>query len=203
MSKKWLMIIIGLVLGIGTGVGALFIFGNKTGGPNEEKSALSNLLPKPRATPEVTSTERFEHEAGFSFEYPSNVVIDDQTPSDDSAYAKLALSQAGSKGDFEIVDTTFKKLDDWLKTSNFTGAKLEGAVNLGGFSASQYSTDTLLITAAIDQGVLYVLSTPKQLQTTHDKIVETFAFAGTQNTNAASGSRGAVDDTIYEEEVVE
>lgn len=204
MSKSTSMIVLGLiiVLVVAGTVGGYLIFKSKTSVESEDSSLNTNSIVDLIA-PKQDKTH--QDESGFSFSYPGDIILKDETPADSDYYSFLTLSRSGEKAIISAADTKHKKVSSLLGTDIPSGAQLIGAITLGGISASQYVADDKTWTVAIDQGVLYVIQTPKNptWDPIHEKMVSTFTF-GLAKSKPSSSSQGSSDDVIYEtEEVVE
>ncbi len=196
MRKKIIIgIIILLVLAAG-GAGGYLIFSLKNKGTSSD---LSSIIPQLTQTEEVTAGATYNDESGFSFGYPKGITVSDVTPEGEEYYSVLALAKGGSQITITVKDTTAKTVDAWVK-EELSDTSLSGAVTLAGVSAKQYTSGKKLYTAAIDQGVLYLIEGPKDdgyWEKTQGLIASTFSFG------KSSGS-GTSGETIYEdEEVVE
>jgi len=151
----------------------------------------------------------FEDEAGFSFKYYNDLTVADITPDDDEHYSLLSVIDKDKKQliQIKLIDTKYKKLNDWLKSWEIEAsstAKLSGATALGNIAASNYITEGQLFTAAIDQGVLYLIETMNQEPETrklYELIIKSFKLDLPESRSPESGT---IDTTIYEaEEVIE
>lgn len=196
MSKRNVIIAIIITVIVGVGAGVLVFSLQKTKNQNEVNAPLvnsGNFLDN--LSPETEEVIAYEDESGFSFSYPKSIEIEDITPNDDSYYTELKLTKSGK----ELMITIKDGNTNPYKTDK--SAKLTGSTSLGGVASSQYEVDGKLVSIAIDQGVIYIISGPKDSGFWEDaqtKIVSSFKFAGQSgNTTATDGN------TVYEEEVVE
>ncbi len=196
MSKK---LIIGIVVVIVLGLaGGYFVFAqngisDKTSGNNVTNDFL----------PTIPGTEEklvgYEDESGFSFSYPKSLDIEDTTPlDDDNYYSQLKLTK-GSES--LTIDVTVGNTNPYKSDKSAT---LVGSTTMAGVSTNQYSISGKLTSVAIDQGVLYVISGPKDggfWEDAQSKILSTFKFADQASASSGSGATGG--EVVYEEEVVE
>jgi hypothetical protein len=200
MSKNKLLIaggiILTLVLAFATGI---YFFSRKsTSSPNSQPQPFAGLLNQDDKEEEINASETYIDSAGFSFKYPENIKISDDTPVDDSYYTLLTLNYQNKKLTISAMDSTDTKI------VAPTGSDLIGASKLSTISANQYEDSSNLYTIALDKGVLYTIKSPKDSywDSLHNTIVSSFVFEG-QVANSGSGS-AAASDTIYEaEEIVE
>lgn len=229
MSKNRL-VIGGFVVGFILVVGGILWFRGVENTPISPEGERGELL----GIPEVKEVEEilYEDAAGFSFNYPENLVVEDKTEEAGEEYYTLLEVKAnqgdrGNKGNqgalirLEIRDTKFETVEEWLEKAEEapTGAKLAGAVGLDEISAKQYTKDKKIWTVAIDLGALYIVEGSKDpsassgqanglWEETYNRLIETFALAETEpeQKTAGSSSSGASagGNVIYEtEEVIE
>lgn len=207
MSKTTIAVI-GLVsvLLIAGGAGGYLFINSRNQSESETDTASDN--PLNNLVTQIKNEEKtYQDESGFSFKYTSDFSVKDDTPEDGDYYTFLTISKGSEKGTISIADTKHKTVQKWVDSGTDipSDAKLNGAVSLGGISASQYTAAEKLYTAAVDQGVLYVIQTPKTdlWEKLQEKVISSFSFglAKTKTNQSASGSNS---DIIYEaEEVVE
>lgn len=192
MSKKTLIIISAVLLVIVAAAGGVYLASRYRKSTSESPASFF-----PATNPFVAKEEDVSYydESGFSFQYPQSFKISDETPEDSSYYTLLVLSKDDQSIKITVKDTADKKTDAL--------GDLLGALTLDNISAKQYKKGNNLITAAIDQGVLYSIEGPKDggyWEEVQGKIASTFKF-GKQETQAQEVTSN--DNTTYEEEVVE
>lgn len=200
MSKnKILLIVVALAIIIGGGLTGYFLFINKKTQNNIEDFVPGNLFQKEEIRGDLT----YEDSSGFSFKYPNSTAVTDITPQDDVFYTSLKLSKGEEYLTINVKDTIIKTPDDWILSKDAPkDLKFFEIVDLGGISAKQYSSNSKIVTIAIDKGVLYLIegiNDKSYWKNTHQIVTSTFAFA--DSTVGKSGG-SAVDNTIYEEEEV-
>lgn len=206
MSKKWIIVIIFVVIAIGAGIlGAIFLIQNNKSQTSKETGSLSDSLSKiiPQAKKEAV-LKKHTDEAGFSFSYPDTVTVVDNTPEEGNYYSLLNLSQGSIKATISLEDTKAKTVEEYLKSnSKYANLTLSGATSFGGISAKEYEDQSSKYIFAIDQGVLYIFEYPNNEEwiEVFDKIIETFAFKGEEKTTTSQKSAPA-ESVIYEEEEV-
>ena len=202
MSKKKIIIILSsFAVLIVIAAGILYFFGWKNRNSGESPiTSLDQLTGGGKIAGDLV----YEDEAGFSFSYPKEVRVSDQTPEDDSYYTLLTLSKGEEKITISAQDTKETKTEDYIKKSkDYQIASLYGAVTLGGMSAKQYSLSDKLLTVVVDKGVVYLIEGPKDggfWEETQSIVIDSFTFAGSES---ASGGSAASDVVYEEEEVVE
>jgi hypothetical protein len=142
----------------------------------------SPLLEKDNAvvvTPVTVADSKYEDEAGFNFLHPQNAVINKVITNDETVYSSLEISSKNHTGKIFILvmDTQLVKIDDYFdKTATVKKLKL------GSIEAGQIEENNQLITVAIDQGALFVITADyKQSKafwlTVNNKIISSFTFA--------------------------
>jgi hypothetical protein len=208
MNKKILFIIIIVCILL---IGAyFFIFLSKQNSATsaEETSDTTINVPTKKPMPSAT-TKTHTDEAGFTFEYPDDIVLTPKKATDAATYADIELTSPDNPGNIEIkvTDTKLKTLDAWLKANNVS---TEGAtfkpVTLAELDAKQMTTSKGTVVATIDNGVLFtiMLTEPKDKdywQAVYDKIISTFAFVATEEQTNTPSSSGAADTSGGGEEV--
>ncbi|MBI4058081.1 hypothetical protein HY405_02080 [Candidatus Microgenomates bacterium] len=211
LSKTTWLIIGAVAILVVAGATVAFLYFSQ--GQSLLSSAKRPLQTIPPLTVETPTTEletqaqaTYKDTAGFTFKYPTNIIVTDATPEDDdSYYTLLNLANNGEKMTVAMTDTEYKTVDDWLSKDSQApkSPTLIGAISLDGVAARQYTTGARLITVAVDKNVLYVFESPKDGSSwdkTHDLLTSTFKFEKAQS---ASGG-GSSSNTVYEaEEVVE
>jgi len=200
-KKKWVFIGVGaLVILLGLVTTFFIVYG-----PKKRITLPSALTTLQLIKGEVSGDLVYEDASGFSFKYPKDIKVSDITPDEENYYTQLSLENSGQEMKVSMLDTTYQSLDEWLEEDSEApkGATLIGAVSLDGVSARQYSFEAKLLTAAIDQEVLYLIESPKDelyWDKVHELFISSFAFAEPEP--AAGGASGG--NVIYEaEEVIE
>jgi hypothetical protein len=199
MSKnKIFFLVIILVIIIGGSLTGYFLFSNKKISNNSKEASLTNLFQKEEITADLT----YKDSSGFSFQYPASIKVTDVTPNNELFYTSLKLSKGDDNLTINIQDTSFKTADDWFLSEDSTSdLKFSKTIDLGGISAKQYSSNSKIITVAVDKGVLYLIegiNDKGYWEKTQEIITSTFSFAGIKT----GGGSDSSDGTIYEEEEV-
>lgn len=150
--------------------------------------------------------------AGFSFEYPNGVSIDNH-PEDKVNYANLDLTVKGIDGKILVLvsDTNEKTIDNWVKKdkrSQLTGGSVP--ITLGGKPARKltFADDGTILIAAIDEEVLFTLELSANkaeiVEKIFNQIISSFKFVYPTSVPAQStGGNQTSGDVIEEEEIVE
>lgn len=214
LSKTVWLIIGGIAIVAVAGVTIFFLyFSQGQSLLSSAKRPLQTIPPLTLQTPEPAgdtleseAQATYKDTAGFTFKYPTSIVVTDQTPEDDDTYYTLLnLVKDSEKMTVSMTDTTYKTVDDWLEKDSQApkSPTLIGAISLDGVAARQYTNGGRMWTVAVDKNVLYVFESPKDgdaWDKVHDLFVSSFKFDKAQS---PSGS-GSSSNTTYEaEEVVE
>lgn len=206
MSKNLIYAILGLIIIVVLGgVGFLLIKSNSEPATTPAPRDRTILPIGEEAT--VSGDLVYEDSSGFSFKYPKDISVQDITPDDDQFYSVLSLKNKTKAIKLSLSDTKYKTVEEWFKSDPNAPkeAKLTGAVTLASISAKEYADQDSIYTVSIDQGVLYVIESPKDggyWESTHQIVIESFAFKGEEKKTTA-GSTTPSDIEYEVEEVVE
>jgi len=200
MSIKQILIIVILAVAVG-GVATVIIFSQNKSNP----PSVSQISPSPTPTPVTLST--WTDPAGFSFQYPDSINID-QHPEDNDNYSHLTLTDGQQTGHINIImaDDTYKSLTKWISANPNLKAGNVIDTTLGGLEGKKVITDQGTIIGVIDNGVLVTLSQNAPLSpllaTTWDKITDTWEFIYPTPAPAKSTRPATSDDSgdVLEEE---
>lgn len=207
MSRKQLLI----------GTSLLFIIvGGMLGGYLYQSNFLSkssdSVVPEDNEESSPSTTlNKYRDSAGFFFEYPENVKIEKKESKDTTTYASLSLSSSQVSGSisFDVSDTKFRSIDEWVKASG-KESKAKG-VKLGELSGKEIDTEEKIMTAALDKGILFSIEVTSEndkdfWQNVYTTFLSTFAFSTPEapQTGSTNGSVTGETDIIFEgEEVIE
>lgn len=197
MNKKLVIISIFVLLIIG-GIAGWFYF-NRTikTSLESQKSSLSKNLPS-------QNLKEYLSDSGFSFGYPEDLTLDNKKASDSATYADISLTSPKVPGQItiKISDTKLKSLEDYSRGKEIT---------LAGIPAWEInSQDGGLSTAALDQGILFIIKvSPENEQdfwlSAYKTLISTFAFSsGASGSSNVEGSGDTGQEVIFEgEETIE
>jgi len=215
-QKKLVIILAGVGIFLLLGLGGFFLY---------RRSTASILDPGVGGTeaPVKVEVKQWQDPAGFSFEYPGNLIIDPHEE-DEENYAHLELTSTEYPGRILIwmKDTTFKTISDWVKGGLEEGVQVLDT-ELSGEPAKKaaFTDPERLIVAAIDVDVLVLIemepggedesreASIKGWQTINDQILSSFEFIPLEGEEAAPGASapqaGSAGPVIIEEaeEIIE
>lgn len=204
MDLKKAIIVGGVILGVFTGW--IILSGGKK---QEDKAVLSTLDEKEKISLAET-TKEFTDAVGFKFSYPENLTL--AKNDNEKAYSSLTITSEDFDGNTSVLalDATTKTIDEYVK-------QLKEALNIkkvevAGMDARQFTENNKLITAGIDNGVLFTFTTDITShkgvwEKVHEKIVSSFTFVPpevSKSESTTSTSSGSEEEILFEgEETIE
>ncbi|NMB83846.1 hypothetical protein GYA28_00995 [Candidatus Roizmanbacteria bacterium] len=211
MKQKILLGVLALVFF----VGIIILLRNRSQTKTASPTVSDNF---PSSAPTVrteTGFKDYTDPAGFKFSYPAEITVAAKNISDDTVYSQLDIKSQEASGSISLkaVASSLAKIDDYFaskKTSSFFGGVKK--LKLADIDARQYQINNQLITVALDQGVMFTITTEYPTdkkdywKKINDGIISSFAFVEpTVNTSAAGGSSSDESgDVVFEgEEIVE
>lgn len=206
MSKKFK---IGLAILITLGIGAMAFWQLKLVNHKVKPEAEINIK---EAVLPLAKTLTYEDWAGFKFDYPESLKIEEVEIDDKTVYSSLELTATnGEKLNLRVADTEFKDIGEWQK--EFEKKYLVTLVKdvlWEEMAARQlvYGAPKRLMTIAIDNGVLYSLDSLKDeyefWEKTQNSIVNSFMFTQTaENQAKPSVTPEANEEIVLVEETIE
>ncbi len=206
MSKKFK---IGLAILITLGIGAIAFWQlklvNHKAKPEAEINIKEAVLP-------LAKTLTYEDWAGFKFDYPESLKIEEIEIDDKTIYSSLELTATyGEKLNLRVADTEFKNIGEWQK--EFEKKYLVTLVKdvlWEEMAARQlvYGAPKRLMTMTINNGVIYSLDSLKDeyefWEKTQNLIVNSFMFTQTAENQAKPAvTPEANEDIVLLEETIE
>ena len=188
MNKKFILsfVVLALLIASGASMIALRKSGNTTinSVPRAESTDQTALVKAQPAQEQSTVLKEYSDPSGFRFMYPSNVnIVVEQDANDPDMYSSITVKSSDTDAtiSLKVNATNFTKLDDWLRANKISpSSAIIKRIKLGDIDAYQVPLQNQLVTAAYDQGALFViqLSDVKNdaLHTTYDKIISSFTF---------------------------
>jgi hypothetical protein len=210
MSKRgWIISgIVVLTSAIGFAVATYFISSSRQKTPLvSPENKVSTLAPLAVPTTVQETEKVYEDSAGFSFSYPGDLTVSDQTPDDNKHYSLLYIkNQSGETTRIRVKDVAYSSSDQWSSAEKEipAGTKPSKTSTLSGLKSDYYETATKMITVAINQNILYEIVSPNTpgWQKIHSALASSFTIGSTPS--AGNQSSSPADNTTYEaEEVVE
>ena len=206
MQKKALIGSVAIVLFVIAAGGSYFFFGI---GKESSTNQTVNTAVSPTPFVPSTTTADYTDEAGFVFSYPDDVTVEKKESKDTTIYSSLQLTSKKTPGNIavNIVETKQKTLDAWFKEQSLASSSAK-AITLAGIKGMELQTPTGLVTAALDQGIVFVITvTAKDTELSYwrpvsDALVSSFQFAqpATQ-TGATTNDSSAIE--FEGEEIIE
>ncbi len=154
------------------------------------------------------AVQEYSDPAGFKFSYPDSASVSPKNTTDDTTYSSLTVTSTSTAGKITIdaVSSDLLTLDDMLASK--TGVT---DLKLADLAAKQYTEKGNLITLALDEGVLFTITTSSggnvdYWKEVNNKIISSFAFALPEATQVQSdtSSESAESDISFEgEEIIE
>lgn len=207
MNKRIIGVLIGVV---SLSIGMVVILNN-----TQEDSKPSSSIAPTISVVKMPSEELQEYvdDSGFSFQYSKDITIKKQEDKDDTLYANLLLvsDQVNGNISIKISDSKLGSLDEWLKSTK--GATMAGKPNeikLFGMNAYELKNGKNIVTAALDNGILFTISMDALgnsvfWQNVYEKLINSFSFTVPQTSNEGSTdeSQSSGDEIVEEEEIIE
>lgn len=151
--------------------------------------------------------KNYTDESGFTFSYPEDLTLKKNDSNDVRVYTDIALTSTrlGGGVSVKVSDSPFPSLENWVKAQKLDAPAQKGAA-IGRLEAYEIITPTRRTTAAIDQGILFVIETTFEGKESfwsrvHSDVVSTFTFTATQESGA--GATSSEEEVIVEEELIE
>lgn len=154
------------------------------------------------------AVQEYSDPAGFKFSYPDSASVAPKKTTDDNTYSSLEIASSSTAGKITIdaVSSDLLTLDDMIVSK--TGVT---DVKLADLTAKQYTEKGNLVTLALDEGVLFTITTSSggnvdYWKEVNNKIISTFTFALPETTQVQSDTPSESDDSDISfegEEVIE
>ncbi len=208
MSKRFkAFILIISVISVGTWAFRSLKPGNNAGFVEKEISIKQATIPGGK-------NKIYEDLAGFNFEYPESLKVQEIEIDDKTIYSSLELiAFNGEKLTLKIADTKFKNLESWQE--NFENSNVAFKVNdiywtdIAG-KQLQYGAPKKLLTTVVEANVLYQIESPMDndgfWDQAHQLILNSFEFDESviiQEKSAQGGENAENEDIVLIEETKE
>lgn len=169
---------------------------------------VSETTAAPTPTPVIT-TETYTDPSGFSFTYPSSIIVTPQKTNDEQTYADIEITATERPGTIHItiIDAPTTTLAQWMKKEKYTlDPRTVKEMSMGGVTASQFIAEGKIITAAIDQQILFTIIVDPQDNDdfwgeVNDGIISSLTFAQAEQTTKPPRSQTSQPDTVAPDEL--
>lgn len=203
MSKKIVIIVAALAIVIfGGATGYIFLAREKI-----TTNPLSNAISETKKEG-IAEKEIYKDTSGFSFEYPKNSSVSDVTPEDEEYYSVLEIEDENNPGKLTLTikDTQSSDINEWLNgDSEMRLTEISGATTLASIPAKQLnlnrSGEKVLLTAAIENNILYLLKGPRD-EGFWEEVQNLISDSFIVGERPAEYSLPSDENVIYEEEEV-
>ena len=200
-----------LIIAVTTGLafaGLFLVQQQKTSAPTETPLTDIEVQKKlPSKTP-----KDYTDPSGFSFQYPEDVSLEKKESNDSSVYADIVFTSKDARGDMKLLinDTSLKTIDEWVTQipPGFDPKNIKD-VKLGTMSAKEIKDEKSLMTASLDQGVLFTIHVSLEESDfwieVYNALLSSFSFSQPEAGNSSVGSSSSSsEDVVFEgEEVIE
>lgn len=150
---------------------------------NSDSNLIEKEISIKQAEPLKTQSEIHEDFAGFLFEYPGELKVQEIEMDDDSIYSSLeVVSAEGSKVTLRVADTKLKNLEDWqasFEEKNVVISIKDAFFSDIGAKTVVFGAPKEIKTIAVEEGVIYELTGPADggyFEKVHDEILNSFEF---------------------------
>lgn len=219
MNKKKLIMVVlgGLAVGSVIAAGIFFFVLNTDSKETTPPDAVSDAeLLSPTPIVPSASARSYENSAGFTFEHPADVSIEELELTE-SSYADISLISTRAQGSISIriTDSELDSIDEWVASK---GLRPEDPpandIKLGDVAGKEVVAGNTIEAAILDEGALFLIHVNSDEQMAYwtdvyHMLVDSFAFITPEATSASStestGEGAAVgDDILFEgEEIIE
>lgn len=179
------------------------IFTAILGGCKKTETSVTPTEIAPSPTVIVDKLVEWKDPAGFVFEYPERLKIDNH-PDDKVNYANLKISDQENGGEILIMakDTEYAKVDAWVKSDKaVVGGKVEDIL-LSGLKAKKITfNDGKTVVGTIDEAILFTIEgnflTSPRMGEVFETIIESFKMVIPEESSDKPVSEGATNTSDY------
>ncbi len=206
--KNFIVAVIGILIAL-----SIFVLVKNSNTIRKSVSPISEKKPIPSPTPTDKNLLTFTDPSGFEFHYPKELSVKKKDLLNARLYSSLELSSTGSAETITIQgeESSLNTIDDWFKGTNKTSVFGEiKKIKLADLDARQFQANNSKTTIALDQGVLFTLTTNAKKESvllkTYDTVIKSFKFIQPSPAiqNSSSTSSGDSSDVVDEgEEIIE
>lgn len=198
--RNGIIVVIGLLIGISIFV--LIKNSRNQSQPTVSSTSQNQTIPLPTLD---TKFSTYNDESGIAFQYPHGILANKKDVSSDNLlYSSVILTATGSSETITMTaeQSNLVTVDDWFKGNK--KASVFGEIKklkLADLDARQFESNNAKTTIAIDQGVLFTISTNAKKDTVvakaYEKVIGSFTFI--QPTQSVQDS----SSDVVEEDVIE
>lgn len=206
MKGKILLTVIGIIVIVGVVGGSMYKNSQRPKSPPPQADMTTK-----NPIPSLGKIADYADPSGFVIKYPASYTLKNILSKNSANYADVSIiSQDQSvKINISATDTNYKSLDEFLKSLK-TNPSLVSPSQLANMKAKELTFTTNMKTVAIDQGILFTISTEtldqkNEFKNIHKNIVSSFAFVSpTKAEQSPAVNNSSTDDVQSDvEEVVE
>ncbi len=206
--KNFVIATIGILIAL-----SIFALISVSRNPQKTNSPLSEKKVVQKNTSAEGKLQTYSDPSGFTFQYPEGITVTDKNSPDSPFYSLLEMSEKGKpeKITFKVEDSDLITVDDWFKENKKSSVFGEvKKIKLADLDARQFEANNMMNTIALDQAVLFTVSTntkkESMLSKTYNTIIASFKLIAPSSStqNSSSGPSDYSSDVIDEgEEVIE
>lgn len=193
MNKKILAGAVALVFLIVLGGGALYIKSNLT---RQEENALTDQ--------QEEKLSQYSDSAGFSFKYPSSVLVESSDTSDANTYSDLKISASDVSGEIKVkVEDKQSLSSDEDSNKALSSSPDAKEIVLAGIKGQEIKVDNGINSKFLDKDILFTIEVDfgeeKEFwQKVYNTMVSTFEFSNPSDSQDSTQT----DNSQTEEEVI-
>lgn len=204
--KNFIIAIIGILIAI-----SIFVLINSSRNSQKPQPQKTENEFIPSSTPDK-KLPTYTDPSGFAFQYPHGVLVNKKDVSNSIVYSSLELTASKSAETISIKaeESSLTSVDNFFKgptkTSVFGEIK---KIKLADLDARQFEANNAKTTIALDQGVLFTISTNAKknsdLAKAYEKVIGSFTFVQPSQSvqNSSQNQSDNSSDVVEEEEIIE
>lgn len=206
MKGKILLTVIGIIVVVGAVGGSMYKNSQRPKSPPSQADMTTRS-----PIPSLGKIANYADPSGFVIKYPASYTLKNILSKDSTNYTDVSIISPDQsvRITISIADTNYKSLEEFLKGLK-TNPSLISPSQLADMKAKELSFTTSLQTVAIDQGILFTISTEtsdkkNEFKNIHKNIVSSFAFVSPTKAEQSPATNNSSTDDVQSdvEEVVE
>lgn len=219
VNKKKLIVVMigGLAVGSVIAAGIFFFILNTDTKETTPADVVGDaVLVSPTPIVPSASTRSYENSAGFTFDHPADVSIEELELTE-SSYADINLISTRAEGSISlrITDSELDSIDEWVSAQDLRPEDPPANdIKLGGVAGKEVAAGNTIEAAIVDEGALFLIQVNSDEQMTYwtdvyHMLVDSFAFVTPEadpvsSTESIGEGAAGGDDILFEgEEIVE